>query len=308
MSKRRKKKRRFFNSAENQTTNKTEETKATTKSKVVKIARPSCHIGPVEVYKNVFVGSMQESIKMVRRGVDVLVPLAYVEADIWNEGWRGEILYIPVPDYGVLPMELLIEKATEVANLVKAGKSVGIFCFGGHGRTGYFASVVLGFLGVEDPVKLLREHYCKKVIETDRQLEHVAIALNNPDLYTKYEAQDDWSMYQYYGSGMYGGYDHGYWDDYYEQRYGKSYADIPDTDVSTPTSEDYVGHTCQECLFLCDGICDIVGTVKNDDDPVGDCPHFDTLDNSYKYSGLGMNLNKEDYGYDEDDGVDEGCV
>lgn len=276
-----------------------------TKSKLVKMARP-CHIGPVEVYKNVFVGNMQESVKMARRGVDVLVPLAYVEADIWKAGWRGEILYVPVPDYGVLPMDVLIEKATEVANLVKAGKSVGIFCFGGHGRTGYFASVVLGFLGVEDPVKLLRERYCKEVIETDQQLEHVAIALNKPDLYTKYEAHGGLSLYSYYGGGMY---DYGYWDDYYyEQRYGKSYADIPDTDVSTPTSEDYVGHTCQECLFLCDGVCDIVGTVKNDDDPVGDCPHFDTLDNSYKYSGLGMNLNKEDYGYDEDDGVDEGCV
>jgi hypothetical protein len=65
---------------------------------------------------------------------------------------------------------------------VREGKKVGIFCMGGHGRTGYFGSLVLGMLGVEDPIQLLRDEYCKKVVESKEKINQIAAILGKPAL------------------------------------------------------------------------------------------------------------------------------
>src|SRR5690606_12330099 len=102
-------------------------------------------------------------------GVDVLVPLDSVSGAIWEEGWRGKVYYVPITDGGVLPDDVAMEKAERVVRWVREGKKVGVFCLGGHGRTGYFAGLVLGLMGVEDPVTFLRRAYCKNSLETKEQ-------------------------------------------------------------------------------------------------------------------------------------------
>jgi len=115
------------------------------------ISGPSCHIGPVEVIENLFCGSEDEALAMASASirVDTLIPLYVLDADIWDLGFRGEILYYPIKDYETLPNDVLDDLVSKILERLSSGKKVGLFCMGGHGRTGYVASVVLGKLGYE---------------------------------------------------------------------------------------------------------------------------------------------------------------
>jgi hypothetical protein len=72
---------------------------------------------------------------------------------------------------------------------LSSDKRVGLFCQGGHGRTGYVASVVLGKLGYEDPIQFLRSRYCRRAVETDAQIRHIAAVLGKPGLISKHEVE-----------------------------------------------------------------------------------------------------------------------
>lgn len=142
----------------------------------------SCHCGPVEVIRNLFCGSALEALDMVCAPiwVDTLVPLNDLDASIWDLGFRGEILYYPISDYGTLPDDVLDDLIFKVLERLKSGKKVGIFCLGGHGRTGYVAAALLGRLGCEDPIRFLRSNYCKNAVESFAQIQHIAEFLDNP--------------------------------------------------------------------------------------------------------------------------------
>ena len=148
--------------------------------------RDTCHIGPIEVLQNLFCGSEGEAFDM---RVDTLVPLNRLDAAIWDSGFRGEILYYPIEDYGVLPDDVLSNLTSKILERINHGNKVGLFCMGGHGRTGYVASVVLGKLGYEDPIQFLRSKYCRKAVESHAQVRHVAKALEKPELLEKYGVQ-----------------------------------------------------------------------------------------------------------------------
>lgn len=152
----------------------------------------SCHSGPVEVIPNLFCGSLQESAQMVSPPVlvDVLVPLDSLDPKIWGLGFRGEILYFPIEDYWILPDEVLADLVSKIIDRLNSGKKVGLFCLGGHGRTGYVASAVLGKLGYEDPIGFLRKKYCRRAVESDAQINHIAQFLNRPKLFDEYALQN----------------------------------------------------------------------------------------------------------------------
>ena len=147
-----------------------------------------CHDGPIEVVPNLYCGSMKEALVMVSEeiGVDTLVPLDSLDACIWKLGFRGEILYYPIEDYGVLPNDVLDDLVSKIIRRLKSGKKVGLFCLGGHGRTGYIASIVLGELGYRDPIGYLRSRYCRRAVESSEQIYHIAEALRDPELVDKY--------------------------------------------------------------------------------------------------------------------------
>lgn len=166
----------------------------------VKVVEPPCHVGFKEVHEGVFVGKAMEILDVIDK-VDVLIPLDSVNGSIWNSGWNGEIYYVPVKDYSTLPVNIEREKVQYVLDRIAEGKKVAIFCLGGHGRTGYFASLVLGKLGIEDPIKVLRETYCKNAVESNEQVEAIADFLGNYELiskypcWTKYSGYDAWFDY-----------------------------------------------------------------------------------------------------------------
>lgn len=149
---------------------------------------PACHVGPVEVIDNFFCGSASEALDMVRPPiqVDTLVPLNDLNPSVWDMGFRGEILYYPIFDYGTLPDNVLSDLSAKVLARLSAGKKVGLFCLGGHGRTGYVAAVILGQLGYKDPIQFLRSHYCENAVESSAQVEHIAHLLGNPILAKKH--------------------------------------------------------------------------------------------------------------------------
>ena len=126
-----------------------------------------------EIIPGLILGGVDDVESMVLRGADVLLPLAYMEANIWNTSFRGEVLYYPIKDRWVLPEDVLHDLVDKVCVRLDEGKKVGLFCAGGHGRTGYVAGCVLARKGIKDPIAHLRREYSSHAVETERQVEEI---------------------------------------------------------------------------------------------------------------------------------------
>lgn len=222
-------------------------TKATTVNTPITIngytGRRFCHNGPVEVYPNLYLGSLAESSQMAEF-CDILVPLAECYGTIWDKGFRGEIWYYPIRDYSILPDDVATQAVTKIVSALENKKKVGIFCLGGHGRTGYLACLVLGALDYADPIRYIRENYCKLAVESNSQIKQIAEKCEAPWLYDEYK-EDEWGTsglnawleahqggynaydydYNYYGN--YGNYGYGYngWNFDDDLNIGKSVID-----------------------------------------------------------------------------------
>jgi hypothetical protein len=153
-----------------------------------------CHNGPTEIIPNFWLGSEQEALSMPEKGVDVIFSLCELSGAIWNWGFRGRIYHYPIDDFEILPDDVANMISEHIINCLNEGHKVGLHCLGGHGRTGYIAALVLGRIGYSDPIKLLREQYCSKAVETNEQVAHIAKLLNKPEIkenytvfYNKYE-------------------------------------------------------------------------------------------------------------------------
>lgn len=170
---------------------------------------PPCHYD-TQIYTNLFVGSLDDAYNMATY-CDILVPLDSLDGDIWKV-FNGEIHYWPIEDMSVLPESILIRAIQDITDCLENGKKVGIFCLGGHGRTGYIAGCVLGYLGVEDPIGYLRENYCKKAVETREQAVEIGKFIGNDELADKYFPK---SKYSYYDDFYSWGYPTNLYDYYY---------------------------------------------------------------------------------------------
>jgi len=141
-----------------------------------------CHLVPKEIAPNLWAGDYFTDLELGKH-CQVLVPLSQLDERIWETGFRGEILYYPIPDRGVLPLDVLEELIERILERLKQGFSVGVFCFGGHGRTGYVLTSVIGklFTGI-DPLQYVREELCLRAIESQEQINSIAEFLGMPDL------------------------------------------------------------------------------------------------------------------------------
>lgn len=124
---------------------------------------------PVEIVPGLILGSLRGLKAILRLNPDVLFPLDRLPGWIWDEGWRGQVVYYPITDYGVLPDDVLEKLVEAVLERLRAGSRAALFCVGGHGRTGYVAACVLHRLGIENPIAYLRKHYSPKAVESDEQ-------------------------------------------------------------------------------------------------------------------------------------------
>jgi protein-tyrosine phosphatase len=55
-----------------------------------------------------------------------------------NEGF--DVIYLPIPDFGVLSIEDLKQAVLETIQQARAGRNVVVHCYAGIGRTGLFVS------------------------------------------------------------------------------------------------------------------------------------------------------------------------
>lgn len=206
-SKARRKKERAerFKRAQVQELKKASENKEEKKSGAITTFKPKmlkpCH-QITEIYPNFYLCNINQVKQMVREyGVDVLVPLDHVDGYIWDL-FDGEIHYWPIEDMDVLPTNILNRAVKDIITCLKKGKKVGMFCIGGHGRTGYLAACVLGKLNISDPIQHIHDKYCNKAIEVYIQYKHISEYLNNPDLLKHYVPDEYDMLYGLYGFGL----------------------------------------------------------------------------------------------------------
>lgn len=149
-----------------------------------------CH-NPTMVYKNLWACNEKQVYNLVaKEKIDVLYPLAFLHGAIWDYSYDVEIKFYPIRDYNVLPFPVLDKLIESILTDLKENKKVCIFCEGGHGRTGYIISCVLGRLGIKEPIEYLRTVYCKNAVESIRQVKSIANYIGNQELITKYSKMD----------------------------------------------------------------------------------------------------------------------
>lgn len=134
--------------------------------------------------RNFYLGSHDSMYWHVAHNTDVIVPLLGMGVDeVWDLGYRGELMFLPIKDYKYLPTDVALKYANRVIEYLREDKTVGVWCFGGHGRTGYFGAIVLGLLFPNiDPCQYIWDYYCDDAIETDGQLLSIARCLERYDL------------------------------------------------------------------------------------------------------------------------------
>lgn len=153
----------------------------TTSTTTTTIKQRKCHT-LTEVTKGLLLAEEYRDVDMIKAGATVLVPLlSSLPKHVWGLGFKGRIHAIPIPNGGVLPIDVLERSVDEIISLIEAGEKVGIYCYGGHGRTGYMAAAVLGKMYPDlDPIAFLRKVYCKNAVETKEQIQQLRSFLSLP--------------------------------------------------------------------------------------------------------------------------------
>lgn len=132
-----------------------------------------------EIYPGVILGGLRDLDDILALKPDVLVPLDRVPGTIWEDGYRGEILYIPIVDESILPEHILESFIDQLLERICDKRRIAIFCIGGHGRTGYIASCLLYRLGIKNPIAYIRKNYSMQAVETEEQEDAVQAYCRN---------------------------------------------------------------------------------------------------------------------------------
>lgn len=95
--------------------------------------------------------------------------------DIFRKYDPTPILHIDWPDFGVPTMDRAWWVQLYNA-LAKINGNIAVYCVGGHGRTGTFASIIAALGGAAkggDPVAYIRGRYCNSAVESSEQVEYI---------------------------------------------------------------------------------------------------------------------------------------
>lgn len=166
-------------------------------------AKPKCHKGPHAVFQagkaTVWAGARDEFfgywsqfallVSCAGPGMAPPAPNAVVTVSGHVAGLRmlpPDMLEIPKavpwiainwPDGGI-PRMTRAAWDQLAASLPDIEGNVGLYCMGGHGRTGTALSILACLCGAvpadADPVEWVRQQYCSEVVETEEQTRYVA--------------------------------------------------------------------------------------------------------------------------------------
>ena len=110
------------------------------------------------------------------KDADVYLGLDAGMPERFHQPWKPEGQSInarfKITDMGVPDSEFGFTQMLEWLNAhVRAGRKVHVGCIGGHGRTGFvFAALAAVYFGRKDAITYVRENYCPKAVESDRQV------------------------------------------------------------------------------------------------------------------------------------------
>lgn len=155
-------------------------------------SKEECHTGTIEVFSDpdtkvpYFGGGTTRDLVIYEGHLIVAMTSVDVETvKLYNfEAPRlirnnNPVVRISWPDYDIPALERdfwldLIDVINEEW-LKKRITGVTCCCVGGHGRTGTALAILAGLTGacISDPVLFVREHYCKKVVESESQIKYI---------------------------------------------------------------------------------------------------------------------------------------
>jgi hypothetical protein len=118
----------------------------------------------------------------VHKDCDIYVELDAYSAGVlrpfpWEEQDGGKlVIKYPVTDMQAPKDPAGFKKMVKwIVEQLLVGKKVHIGCIGGHGRTGtLLAAIVKELTGNVDAISFVRQHYCKKAVESDSQSQFLA--------------------------------------------------------------------------------------------------------------------------------------
>jgi len=113
-----------------------------------------------------------------RAGFDVYVGLdgymTYVQGALPWETSEKVITHVhyPIKDGHAPTNPARFLKLVEwLCTQLQEGKKIQVGCIGGHGRTGLLLAAIAAKLGQQDPIQWVRQHHCKKAVESQEQIE-----------------------------------------------------------------------------------------------------------------------------------------
>lgn len=122
-----------------------------------------------EIHPGLIVGRGPDPFETLQTNPDVIVALDSLPGDVWEQDFRGEILYYPIRPYGVLPFFILERLVVEVAARLEDRQRVALYCGEDCGRLGYVASCVLFQCGVREPIDHLRRNWDASALSVELQ-------------------------------------------------------------------------------------------------------------------------------------------
>jgi len=183
--------------------------------------RNECHTGTVSVFKDPVSGVeicgggrsrdivLKQSDLLIDVGIKLDTPIQIFglqnPLNLLNFNKVPSIIKIDWSDMGVPDLPKSFWK--ELIKVIRAEKKrVVISCLGGHGRTGTALSILAVMMGITktDPVKFIREKYCKEAVESNSQLDYIeemtgikveekgAKSYTTTYTYPNYEWKDRW--------------------------------------------------------------------------------------------------------------------
>lgn len=192
--------------------------KKSSKGKTKKKPAPPCHEGNVYVFTignvNIYGGGRSRDFEPGKADILISTLKGYEQGLSWQaaktfprfaEACQHHIV-VPIitedfkaPTLSKNQWEALVEDLKNIDQPMDAL----VFCVGGHGRTGTVLSVLYGLTHPDggDPVKRIRELYCKKAVESTSQLDYIELMTG-----IKVEEKPSKTYTQSYNSQAYGNY------------------------------------------------------------------------------------------------------
>jgi hypothetical protein len=120
------------------------------------------------------------SCSMPRKGFDIYIGFCYTMT-FTHQPYPWETKDDPVVEFKYEIQDMHAPKDAKefkllinwVAEQLEDGKRIHVGCIGGHGRTGTFLAALVSLYEdlTDDPIAYVREHHCKKAVESKDQID-----------------------------------------------------------------------------------------------------------------------------------------